>query len=718
MRRRLLIACGVLGGLIMVAGLSAYLLYGRIGAWVLREKVLPKIERRLGRNLEVGDVDVARGKVTLKDLVLAGDADDEEPLLVIDKVVVNYDYGASWSGDLVVHEIAIEGLRAHLRRRVDGSDNFREVLRRLRSKKQPEESDEGGKKSGGLRRLRPRSVRLVRGELILRDEGTGATLRGGQLSAIVDRSEEAMLTLGEVEFRSGQGPAARLADLVVTVNLSDPLGSTRAEIGDGQVSMWKGMSLTGIAGVVQQGDHPEQLVVDLSGSYGGSTETLWRADGWVEPLERRGQLTVKAEHFTFDRIANVLEESMVQDFDDTSIDAELLVDVDDGKAEFSGQLNLSGLNLQHQMLAQETMRDISFQSQVAAVFDSQARTLELISLDLETKGVTYKLTGDVALAGGLEPEGQRRLHPRLSARAIVPKADCQAVLESIPAEFVPKLQGFELKGPFEADVRVEIDWSDLEELTVLDGFVGLPKCEIVAPNEEFDTERLTSSFEHQILVGPEEYETVDIGMESDDYAQIFDIASPFLNAVLTQEDSRFYEHEGFIPREFRTALVRNLVAGRFKFGASSITMQMVKNVFLYRDKTISRKLQELFLTWYVEETLEKNRIFEIYVNAIEYGPAVYGIVQASRIYFDKHPREIDPIEAAFLAHLLPAPRVRYFQYCKGKMTRRWQNKLGRILKNMHKRKRLTDEELAEASEATIEFNPDKVREICKKPPDW
>jgi membrane peptidoglycan carboxypeptidase len=196
------------------------------------------------------------------------------------------------------------------------------------------------------------------------------------------------------------------------------------------------------------------------------------------------------------------------------------------------------------------------------------------------------------------------------------------------------------------------------------------------------------------------------------------VASPFLNAVLTQEDSRFYEHKGFIVREFQSALVRNLLAGRFKFGASSITMQMVKNVFLYRDKTISRKLQELFLTWYVEVTLEKDRILEIYVNAIEYGPGVYGIVQASRIYFDKHPREIEPREAAFLAHLLPHPRKRYFQYCKGKMSKRWENKVGRILNNMHKRKRLTDEEYEEATEATLEFNPDKVKKLCKRLPNW
>jgi hypothetical protein len=347
-----------------------------------------------------------------------------------------------------------------------------------------------------------------------------------------------------------------------------------------------------------------------------------------------------------------------------------------------------------------------------------ARTLVLRNFDLEAKGVHYKIDGDLALAGGLEPDGARREKPRFRAHMVVPKANCQAVLQSIPAEFVPKLQGFDLSGPFEADVRLEVDWSDLQEATVLDGYVSLPRCKIVQPNAEFDTRRLTTSFEHHILVGPEDYETVDIGMESDDYVQIFDVASPFLNAVLTQEDSRFYDHKGFIPREFRGALVRNLEAGRFKFGASSITMQMVKNVFLNREKTISRKVQELFLTWYVEKTLTKDRILEIYVNAIEYGPGVYGIVKASKIYFDKHPREIEPIEAAFLAHLLPSPRKRYFQYCKGKMSKRWANKVGRILGNMHRRKRLTDEEFAEAQEATLEFNPDKVQKLCRKLPDW
>jgi len=75
-------------------------------------------------------------------------------------------------------------------------------------------------------------------------------------------------------------------------------------------------------------------------------------------------------------------------------------------------------------------------------------------------------------------------------------------------------------------------------------------------------------------------------------------------------------------------------------------MQMVKNVLLYRDKTLARKLQELFLTWYLEGELDKNRILEIYVNAIEYGPGLYGIKPASYQYFGKPPLELGPVESA------------------------------------------------------------------------
>src|SRR4030095_3467548 len=132
-------------------------------------------------------------------------------------------------------------------------------------------------------------------------------------------------------------------------------------------------------------------------------------------------------------------------------------------------------------------------------------------------------------------------------------------------------------------------------------------------------------------------------------------------SILTTEDNGFFKHRGWVSSEFRNALKRNLQRGGFRGGASSITMQMVKNVLLTQEKTLSRKLQELFLVWYLEQELPKERILELYLHAIEFGPRIYGIGAASRHYFGKKPGELNPIEGAFFSSILPSPKRRYVQ---------------------------------------------------------
>jgi membrane peptidoglycan carboxypeptidase len=185
---------------------------------------------------------------------------------------------------------------------------------------------------------------------------------------------------------------------------------------------------------------------------------------------------------------------------------------------------------------------------------------------------------------------------------------------------------------------------------------------------------------------------------------------------MSTEDSAFRTHKGFIPSEFRTALVNDLKAGKFTHGASSITMQMVKNVLLFRQKTLARKLQELFLTWHVENTLEKDRILEIYFNVIEYGPALYGIGPATRHYFGKEPHALNPVEAAFFSSILPSPKERYKQYCANTLTKLTEEKIKLYLSVMLKRKRLTQEEYDEALETPLQFvkDSDETEEECLK----
>jgi membrane peptidoglycan carboxypeptidase len=196
-----------------------------------------------------------------------------------------------------------------------------------------------------------------------------------------------------------------------------------------------------------------------------------------------------------------------------------------------------------------------------------------------------------------------------------------------------------------------------------------------------------------------------VGPENPDFVPLDQISPYLVKSIMNTEDGGFYTHHGFIPSEFRTALLNDLKARDFRFGASSITMQMVKNVLLYREKTLARKLQELFLTWHVEHVLTKDRILEIYFNVIEYGPALYGI-GPSKHFFGKPPRDLNPTEAAFFSSILPNPKDRYKQYCQGTLTKWTSGKIERILALLLKRGKLTQEEYYRSSQSPLVFVKD------------
>jgi membrane peptidoglycan carboxypeptidase len=209
-----------------------------------------------------------------------------------------------------------------------------------------------------------------------------------------------------------------------------------------------------------------------------------------------------------------------------------------------------------------------------------------------------------------------------------------------------------------------------------------------------------------------------IGPDNPDFVPYDKISPNLIAAVMTTEDSGFFKHRGWVSSGFATALKRNLAGGGFRLGASSITMQMVKNVLLSREKTLSRKFQELFLVWYVEQILSKERILELYFNAIEFGPRLYGIGPATRHYFGKTPAELTPVEAAFFSSILPSPKKRYVQYCHGSLTAQWERYVRRILNKMHERGRLNDEDFTTAIASSLVFDKAEMTMTEKQCTDW
>jgi monofunctional glycosyltransferase len=143
--------------------------------------------------------------------------------------------------------------------------------------------------------------------------------------------------------------------------------------------------------------------------------------------------------------------------------------------------------------------------------------------------------------------------------------------------------------------------------------------------------------------------------------------------ALVAEDAKFYSHQGFDLEEMEYALVANHQQGRKARGASTISQQVAKNLFLSADKEMTRKLREAAITFLLEETLSKDRILELYLNIAQFGPAVFGVAEGARYHFKKPVQDLTPEEQLSLVCLLPSPV-------------KWNPKRGQTAYLMHKKR--------------------------------
>lgn len=148
-----------------------------------------------------------------------------------------------------------------------------------------------------------------------------------------------------------------------------------------------------------------------------------------------------------------------------------------------------------------------------------------------------------------------------------------------------------------------------------------------------------------------------------------------MRAVIVAEDSRFYEHSGFDLIAIREALGYNFDQGKWLIGASTISQQTAKNLYLSASRDPLRKWHETLLTWGLEQNLRKSRILEIYLNVAEFGRGIYGVEAAAQIYYGVPASQLTLVEAAELAASLPSP-VKHNPQTR---TERFQRRAQRIL---------------------------------------
>jgi len=167
--------------------------------------------------------------------------------------------------------------------------------------------------------------------------------------------------------------------------------------------------------------------------------------------------------------------------------------------------------------------------------------------------------------------------------------------------------------------------------------------------------RLRGDFVFGSNDGSGSHRRIAVSPASPDFIALQDVPPLFVRTLLLAEDAGFYGHRGIDLRELPSALLTNLSRGDAARGASTITQQLAKNLFLSRDKEVGRKLQELAITFLLESALGKDRILEIYLNIIEWGPDLRGLKPAAHHYFGCEPQALTPAQMAFLVSIIPGP---------------------------------------------------------------
>jgi hypothetical protein len=398
----------------------------------------------------------------------------------------------------------------------------------------------------------------------------------------------------------------------------------------------------------------------------------------------------------------------IQTDDLNSAVAMMVKRVGGGKYRVNVHAGSSNLVLDHEMFSTSTIGPIPFILKIGAQFDSNARTLDVTNGELTFKRKSMREV--TATFAGRVDLGKRDQMPAALTFSL-PRTPCQNVLNVAPANLFPRLQTFKLGGDLGMTITVTADLKDPGSLD----YQWLSRtfdCSVLSSDYEFSQSRLLSEVPiHFHADGTLNLDPLTANIEQYEPISRF---SPYIQIAFTAaEDSAFWSHNGIDFGALDQALRRNLQEKGIVIGGSTITMQTAKNLFLNHDRTLSRKLQELFLTWHLEQILPKTKIFEIYANIIEFGPGIIGIKDAARHFFNKSPSELTLLESAYLASVLPSPTNRYRNFCKGSISENYRNLVMGIIERAASRSQISPSEFVSAKTATLQFSKaPEARKLC------
>ena len=267
--------------------------------------------------------------------------------------------------------------------------------------------------------------------------------------------------------------------------------------------------------------------------------------------------------------------------------------------------------------------------------------------------------------------------------------DAQAILNAFPQGLFESLDGLRVQGKIKYSLNFYLDTAIPDSVKFNSTLT--PQNFKILQWGKTNLQKINNSFVYTPYEYGKPMRDITIGSSNSNFTPLPAISKNFINAVLTAEDPSFFTHNGFVEESIRKSIAVNFKEKKFKRGGSTISMQLVKNIYLSRQKTLARKAEEILIVWLIEHNhlVSKQRMLEVYFNIIELGRNIYGIGEASRYYFGKQPADLTIGESLFLASIVPKPKASMYKFVADGSLKPFMFNYFRFMGNIMARRGLT-----------------------------
>lgn len=691
-------------GILAVTALTALVLPLSARAYVshrLEHTLEPTLASATGESADIGDVYVGlSGSVTFTDVDLIG-------IAKASSIDASVSLSSLLAGRLSADELRVRDPVVSLRLFENGDSNLARVLRRVTAQRGERDSA----RSKNTRRTKLRRIVADGGSLAIQIDDRGEARV--DTFELIPTPSGVRAVLGRSTFRVGSGPFLAQGSFErAGLDINVARGEISRLLATGGV--FEVAATETPARVLQMSEaHVEQGIEDTSLRFSGKATENGRSghlDIELTGGASRGGLKVYAD-------LNQAPLGWLTPLVAYGVDTEGAV----GSGTLSAQMVPYGEATMPQLtvdLALDTLH-INHQAVAAAPFVISPIFKGSLGLRTTPKGRELSLEDGVLVLGDLSIAAQGVMG--VSAQSLLPQTfvgsvqvaeiDCQRALHSLPAPLADPLAGMALAGTFRASIALGFDRGDPDNAT-LRADIPIEGCRVIAEPALANVRQLDGPIEHRLGDG----RTRSLDRRAADYVALGKLPRYVSHGFVAAEDGQFFRHDGFDARQILRSLMLNVSEQELLRGGSTISQQLVKNLYLTRKRTLARKIVEAVLTWRLESVQPKELILERYINLLELGPDIYGLTAASEHWFGIRPESLSIKQAALLIAMTPEPSSMSRRIlAAGGIDAQTQHRIEVILSVMRRARLISPQERERALRESLTLVPTQVARIEAAP---